>query len=312
MILDPRLYAPKLVRTEIETPSCSYGSDGKIKVYFDRALLTGETVEIALRKWEEYKPDQIPSPSQSSTFATGHWVGAGSVRLKQEESSCVIPGLSSGRYKIQISQGAYPDDYPGYVADGTDHELNDIEVVEVTDPDLSSVVASGADCYGGGNGKITVRATGGKGDLYLLYAPTDSMPLSRGRLESVSGLKAGEYALRLHGANGCTARENNAEKVWKIKVGQPGTPVKVQQLSEPVNPSGYGLSNGSIAVVASGGSGGYVYEWKKTIACSLPLRVVVTLLWEKEHIPLRSATDAIGAYSLLPPKTLPDVWLLSI
>ena len=263
MILDPRLYAPKLVRTEIETPSCSYGSDGKIKVYFDRALLTGETVEIALRKWEEYKPDQIPSPSQSSTFATGHWVGAGSVRLKQEEASCVIPGLSSGRYKIQISQGAYPDDYPGYVADGTDHELNDIEVAMVADPDLESVVAVGADCYGGKNGRITLRATGGKGNLYLLYTPTDSMPLSRGRLESVSGLKAGEYALRLHGANGCTARENNAEKVWKIKVGQPGTPVKVQQLSEPVNPSGYGLSNGSIAVVASGGSGGYVYEWKK-------------------------------------------------
>lgn len=263
MILDPRLYAPKLVRSETEPPSCSYSSDGKIKVYFSRSLLAGEMIEIAVRKWEENKPEQLlPLPSVS-TFALGHWVGAGSVRLKEGESSCVIPGLSSGSYKIQISQGAYPDDYPSYVADGTDHELNDIEVAGSTDPDLELVTAVRADCYGGGNGKITVRATGGKGDLYLLYAPTDSLLLPRDKAESVAGLKAGEYSLRLHGANGCTARENNAEKVWKVKVGQPGAPVKVQQLSEPVNPSGYGLSNGSIAVVASGGSGGYVYEWKK-------------------------------------------------
>ncbi len=261
MLLDPRLYAPKLVRTEIETPSCSYSNDGKIKVYFDRSLLTGEMVEIVAQKWEENK--LTPSSPTINTFALGSWVGIGSIQLKAGESSGVIQGLPSGKYKIQISQGAYPDDYPSYVADATDHELGNIEVGSVRDPELETITAVNADCYGGKNGQITVKATGGKGNLYLLYTPTDSLLVSREKSESVAGLKAEEYSIRLHGANGCTARENNKEKIWKIKVGQPSNPVKVEQLSDPVNPTGYGLSNGSISVVASGGSGGYTYEWKK-------------------------------------------------
>lgn len=268
MIMDPRLYGPKIVKIETTPPSCTYTQDGKFRIYFDRALLPGEMAEVALNKMPDIG-DLDPGPpiepvllSEEKAAVSPAAVIMGG-RFQNEESLVELTGVSSGTYKVRLIQGSYPDDYPSYVSDLTDHSSGKTEVEKTSDPELQKITPGDVSCYGGENGKITVQPVGGRGNLFLLYSARDSVAVQRGAETTVTGLKTGSYKVRLHGLNGCTARENDAEKVWDVVISQPAGPVKVQQYTTPVHPSGYGLANGKIEVVAGGGSGGYVYEWKK-------------------------------------------------
>lgn len=269
MIMDPRLYGPKIVKIETTPPSCSYTQDGKFRIYFDRALLPGEMAEVALNKMPDIGDldpgppigPVIPLPMEKTAVSPAAVIMGG--RFQHEESVVELTGVSSGTYTVRLIQGSYPDDYPSYVSDLTDHSSGRTEVEKTSDPELQKITPGDVSCYGGENGKITVQPAGGRGNLFLLYSARDSVAVLRGAETTVTGLKTGSYKVRLHGLNGCTARENDAEKVWDVVISQPAGPVKVQQYTTPVHPSGYGLANGKIEVVAGGGSGGYVYEWKK-------------------------------------------------
>ena len=100
------------------------------------------------------------------------------------DTSPVVEGLGAGNYFVTVTdskscsvKGSIKIEQPGQL--------------EITDVDIKNPV-----CHGATNGKISVRASGGRAPYSLVW--------SNGMTgETISGLKAGKYVLTFTDANGC-------------------------------------------------------------------------------------------------------------
>lgn len=100
------------------------------------------------------------------------------------DTSSVVEGLGAGNYFVTVTdskscsvKGSIKIEQPGQL--------------EITDVDIKNPV-----CHGAANGKISVRASGGRAPYSLVW--------SNGMTgETISGLKAGKYVLTFTDANGC-------------------------------------------------------------------------------------------------------------
>ena len=100
------------------------------------------------------------------------------------DTSPVVEGLGAGNYFVTVTdskscsvKGSIKIEQPGQL--------------EITDVDIKNPV-----CHGAANGKISVRASGGRAPYSLVW--------SNGMTgETISGLKAGKYVLTFTDANGC-------------------------------------------------------------------------------------------------------------
>ncbi len=121
--------------------------------------------------------------------------------------------------------------------------------IAVTQPTIiSSTVTSFTNvaCYGGNNGSATVSVTGGMGGYSYSWAPAG------GNGSTGTGMSAGNYTVTITDQNLCS---HNAY----VTLTQP-TLLTIPS-SSVSHVSCYGGSNGSASVTASGGSGGYSYNW---------------------------------------------------
>lgn len=100
-------------------------------------------------------------------------------------------------------------------------------------------------CFGQTNGAINATATGGTGSLTYSWSPGGQTT------SSISNLAAGVYTLVVTDQNNCTATltrtitENN----------------NIAATFTTTQPTGCNVSNGSICVSATGGTGTYTYTW---------------------------------------------------
>ena len=100
------------------------------------------------------------------------------------DTSPIVEGLGAGNYFVTVTdskscsvKGSIKIEQPGQL--------------EITDVDIKNPV-----CHGAANGKISVRASGGRAPYSLVW--------SNGMTgETISGLKAGKYVLTFTDANGC-------------------------------------------------------------------------------------------------------------
>jgi len=100
------------------------------------------------------------------------------------DTSPVVEGLGAGNYFVTVTdskscsvKGSIKIEQPGQL--------------EITDVDIKNPV-----CHGAANGKISVRASGGRAPYSLVW--------SNGMTgETISGLRAGKYVLTFTDANGC-------------------------------------------------------------------------------------------------------------
>lgn len=107
-----------------------------------------------------------------------------------------------------------------------------------------------AACFGGSSGQATVSVTGGTPTFNYDWTPGN--PPGDGT-NSVTGLSAAQYTCVVSDANGCTG----ATTVFIV---QP-SPINFSPNSQ-TNVTCFGGSNGAASVVpASGGSGGFMYNW---------------------------------------------------
>ncbi|MEZ4775576.1 MAG: gliding motility-associated C-terminal domain-containing protein [Bacteroidia bacterium] len=126
--------------------------------------------------------------------------------------------------------------------------------VSISEPlPLNGTITSLAnvDCNGNSTGSFTLTGTGGTAPY--LYGPNGA---GFSVIHTFSGLVAGTYSTTIRDANGC-------ESTVSTVINEPA----VMTLSTSgSNATCFGLSNGSAAVVATGGVGGYDYLWNNNPA----------------------------------------------
>ncbi|MEO8085539.1 MAG: gliding motility-associated C-terminal domain-containing protein [Bacteroidota bacterium] len=180
--------------------------------------------------------------------------------------SIVASGGTAG-YSYQWSNGATTDAVTN-IADGTYYVtitdqhacvVNDSVVLFQPNALVITHTTTNAACAGSANGTASVNVTGGTGPYTYLWSPVSS------NTYYAANLGAGLYNVAVTDAHGCL--ENH-----QINIADPA-PVAAQMVVTDVNC--YGGSDGSITVIASGGSGLYAYAWDYSLqtdstATSLP------------------------------------------
>lgn len=111
-------------------------------------------------------------------------------------------------------------------------------------------------CFGGNNGSIIVRPTGGTGAVYN-FAWSNSLPNN----DTVSNLVAGPYSVTVRDGNNCTV-------VGNYNVSQPTA--LVFNSPQTKNIRCLNGNDGFITVSVSGGSGGYTYDWSHNAQLHIP------------------------------------------
>jgi len=173
------------------------------------------------------------------------------------QSTASISGLDAGDYSLTLTDGNGCTE----TLQTTLQSIGDLDV---------SVTATSPDCVDGNNGEATVTVAGGGSFTYQWVAP--GTPAGA----SISGLPAGDYQVIVSDGSGCSTAA-------QFTVAAP--PALNLQLSAAA--SCLNALNGSATAMASGGAGGFTYEWSTmesgaTIASLLPGFYTVT------------ATDANG------------------
>jgi hypothetical protein len=244
IVLNFRPSAPYIVSTTISHNMCFGASEGGIKVVLNRNLLSGETLKV--------------------------YYGAINplvVTALESDKSFYIPGLQAGSYTVQIS--AEYKDNKALFSDGANHRKD----VEVLSPEKLSFTATHQDvgCYNGNNGHIVVKANGGTRDYTLHWKRRGEQdfrktPFAVGAKERLlANLMAGTYDYYVSDANGCILLNTDGSIIIQSEtLTQPNTGIMID-LYQSTPPSGYGLSNGSLTIEASGGTGNYSCRWTRGI-----------------------------------------------
>jgi len=124
-----------------------------------------------------------------------------------------------------------------------------IQTVTITEPTAvsGSITAADATC-GNSNGTASITPTGGTGPYTYAWSNTQTT-------QQISGLPAGSYSVVITDANGCTSSASSV-------ISNSGAPaIQVTSQSDPTCFSGV---NGTAAILATGGSGPYTYNWLPT------------------------------------------------
>ena len=174
---------------------------------------------------------------------------------------------SSGAIDITISGGT-----PGYgigwtLPDGNNSNLEDIsngmagiytivvndiynctayDTFELTEPDtiLVSSLIDSISCNNSSNGRIDIDVNGGTSPYTYLWS-TSSIN------EDLNALTGGTYTVTITDANNCSSINSYILN----------NPLPISLVLVPINPTCFGVNNGSINTVASGGTQPYTYNW---------------------------------------------------
>ncbi|MFN8155479.1 MAG: gliding motility-associated C-terminal domain-containing protein [Bacteroidia bacterium] len=99
-------------------------------------------------------------------------------------------------------------------------------------------------CNGGTDGSASVNVSAGNGPFTYAWSP------SGGNAASASGLSAGPYVVNITDNNGC-------QSVVNVQINEPSA----LSLAVSSSQASCGNANGSVSVVANGGTGAYQYLW---------------------------------------------------
>ncbi|MEP5429890.1 MAG: SprB repeat-containing protein, partial [Flavobacteriaceae bacterium] len=265
--------APKITSAIPSDLPCYDSASGSAKITFERALNPSEQISFSLRNTTlnlDYSEENIT--------------------LSTADNSFMATGLLPGDYELELL--GFDQGYNTYTEGAGYSATFSIEKPTAID---YSVNPTDAFCHGGSDGSFRIFAEGGaiqkSGLTYYEFRmehlnPPTGNDLSKGwtsftglSAHSVTGLPAGQYKIWVRDTNGCVAKEvvrsppdtgpiigvGIEEHTETITIGQPSAPLAVTYtlLNEP---SGHGLSDGSIRAHITGGTpfgnGSYSYTWR--------------------------------------------------
>ncbi|MFW0739220.1 T9SS type A sorting domain-containing protein [Flavobacterium sp. T12S277] len=147
-------------------------------------------------------------------------------------TTATATGLSAGSYTCIIT-------------DGNGCTNTQSVTINTTNTLVATVSQTAVLCNGGNTGSATVTPSGAPGPFTYVWAPTG------GSAATASNLTAGNYAVTITSANGCSIIKN-------ITIGEPTALVVVPSQT---NVSCNGGANGTATVAVSGGTTPYTYSW---------------------------------------------------
>lgn len=248
--------SPHITSHTINKTKCFDTQDGSITLNFDRTLEVGETLELGLKNKVDgrvFLTKNITSDLQSNTAHTLH-------------------NLPPGNYRLDL-KGTYKGN--NTYTDGDTHTI-EFEIKSALRVEFKEKAHKNVYCYGGSDGSITIEASGGTGSYQYLVTKNNQLFLDwtnfgGSNITSITNLSEGSYKVKVRDTNACIAKELNnssVEKEIQVTINQPNASVSlIDSETEIVQPKGYGLSNGYISVMVTGGTpldnGTYDFEWRK-------------------------------------------------
>ncbi|AUC76149.1 T9SS type A sorting domain-containing protein [Olleya sp. Bg11-27] len=166
------------------------------------------------------------------------------------QSTNIINGLSAGDYQVQVT-----DTY-GAVDTVTITISNPIKLI------ASLASTTNVSCFEGTNGSIDIDVSGGTGSY--TYSWSDLNGALDNSTQDLVGLTAGSYNVSIHDDNSCSV------SLMSILIAQPVIGVSVSSSPIITDASGSSLTNGSVEVAVTGGTGPYTYLWTDALNTTLP------------------------------------------
>ena len=152
--------------------------------------------------------------------------------------------------------GLYAGTYMVTVQDQNGCTDSIVKSVTITEPsaalELSLVSKTDVLCKGDSTGSITVLVTGGSGGYDYVWKTNPAQPVQT--TPTAIGLKAGSQVIMVTDTNGCDQVESLTILITEPENDLSAT-IDVQ------NVTCNGENSGTATVIASGGSGSYIYEW---------------------------------------------------
>jgi hypothetical protein len=257
LLLNIKKSPPKIISSTATPPACFDTDDGKLTFTFDRMLASNESLILNLN--DNTHPGLIYQRQITNDSLDSNHAYTFPDNLQPAQYYLVYQGslaLGSGGSTVTSLSNVKQSDMSNITAPTP---------VSFTDTSINVW------CYEGNDGIITVNAVGGVGNYQYMIKQngnTDSAwyPFSSGNQQDITGLTAGAWQFQIRDGNQCPAKTGAGGTVItkSITLLQPAAPLTNNTVSL-INPTGYGLSDGSIEVEVSGGTpqsnGSYPFQW---------------------------------------------------
>jgi phenolic acid decarboxylase len=157
-----------------------------------------------------------------------------------------IIGLSAGNYRV--------------IATDIANATAQIDFV-LTEPNVLALtfITQDINCFGGSDGLIDITPTGGTAPY--TYSWNDASATEISISEDLSNVISGNYTISIVDSRGCTIQDT-------IELFAPTTELTIT-LDQLIDPSGSGLSDGSVNISVTGGTASYTYQWTDDIGTTI-------------------------------------------
>lgn len=237
LTLSPRISAPHITDAVIQQLETCYGEDdAKIRITFDRPLIDGEIIAVKIDNMIPY--------------------GGGFYSALDDTNSIVIENVEAGNRTFTVAGTAEDNEmYTGSAAFSKTVALPHRPKI------IHEVIGIRAvSCHGGSDGEIVIDAAGGNGNFIAkLYLAAEERPIreiafTESETTSFDRLTAGNYEIRVHDTNGCTAyAANGSVLVHQVAVIEPAKPVTVS-LEHMTSPLAHDSHDGKFTIRVGGGT----------------------------------------------------------
>ncbi|HRG51387.1 MAG TPA: PKD domain-containing protein [Bacteroidia bacterium] len=297
--------------------SCFGGSDGSVN-----SLALGGTAPY-MYKWSPVNVNGqklANVPAGTYTVTTTDFKGctlSSSITIDQPTPVVVTPSstnatcnLPNGNASVTVSGGTSPYAYQWVAHTSTTNEADSLNegsyTVWVKDknscsssttivvnremaPSISITSITDVSCYGGSDGSATAVLSGGKGPFNYLWLPSGGTNLT------ASNLIAGSYTISVTDANGCKAADTTDPAIKE--------PLELALTTTSESIKCFGKKDGSVTVLAGGGTAPYNYKWLPGLQTTPAITNVSPGTYTVEVIDGKNCKQSISA-TIVQPDTL--------
>ncbi|MCG8207862.1 T9SS type A sorting domain-containing protein [Tenacibaculum finnmarkense] len=166
-----------------------------------------------------------------------------------------LENIPAGQYYIVVNN-----------AEGIQEQSSILTVEEPSQIRISESIRN-LSCFESNNGILNLNISGGT-DIYEYRYRLQGNSFSdwikvKNNTTEIKNLQAGTYGVQLRDSNNCYSINTNGEDEYIYVIEQPNLlTILTEEIKEP---TGFGLSNGSISLIIEGGTAPYNYVWKKGI-----------------------------------------------
>ncbi|GIQ60843.1 hypothetical protein Flavo103_39790 [Flavobacterium collinsii] len=261
-----RQSAPEVVSMKEEKTRCFDTNDGKLIMKFNRPFFAGEKFTFSIRSFDEE-----------------HKIWQSVVCSSQDGSPITLDRTNTYEFPCNFSKGKYGIAFYGSINEsntGSPHTEDNPFIFNITSPtpvDFTLTKKNDINCFGGSDGAIDIKASGGVDNGIYEYSKDGGatwITFLNGDQTTINGLSLGRCHVKvrklkdLQDTVGCIAKlSKDVEKELYEDIKQPLGPLQLVNISS-THPTFNKAENGQIIASISGGTPidgkSYLYEWRNS------------------------------------------------